>query len=117
MEKQKILYRYEGYTEFALKHPMEFIVHRETECMYVIQDNYCTFPKRKEKFIPKAGKKRYAYPTKEEAMVNYKARKRSQIEWSIRNIHLAENGLRNAGETVSSVLKDKVRLEGLLDDY
>ncbi len=117
MEKQIILYRYEGYSEYSLKYPMKLKVHRETEHKYVVYDRYIIFPKRKEKFISKTGKKRFAYPTKEEAMVNYIARKRSQIEWCVRNIHLAEKGLFNAGESVSTALKEKVRLEELLDDY
>ncbi len=109
-----ILYRYKGYDEYNIKFPMELKVHRETKCMYVVY-RWSDGLFEKEKFIPKAGKKRYAYPTKKEAMVNYKARKRSQIEWSIRNIKLAEKGLFNAGVTVTSVLKKQFKLD-ILDE-
>lgn len=112
----KILYRYEGYGGYDLKFPMELLVHRETKCMYVVYFGYMTFPEKKEKFIPKEGRKRFAYPTKEEALVNYKARKRSQIEWNILSIRNAEKGLFNSGETISSVLKENINIIVIEDE-
>ncbi len=58
----------------------EFNLIKETPCGWWIQRmdqwNYLTENKR---WVSKTTRKRYAYPTKEEALVNFKARKRRQI--------------------------------------
>jgi hypothetical protein len=103
--KITVLYRYDGYDKFAIEHPMELYVHRETEHFYWVDVTH-TFH-HSEKRVAKAGMKRYAYPTKERALRNYKARKRSQIEHCARQIRNAEKGLFCAGESVKSILKDE----------
>lgn len=100
----KHLYRYEGYDGYATRHPVEYCVLRETEKGYWISTGYMTLGeqldllkyKGPEKWVSKTGKKRFAYPTKEEAMVNYIARKKSQIKHCKNMIENAEKGLRNA---------------------
>ena len=67
------LYRYDsingyGYMKVCLE---EYEVERETPCGYWIRGE--------RKWVPKDGKKRYAYPTKEEALESFRARKRRQI--------------------------------------
>ena len=113
------LYRYEGYSGYNIKNPDMYLIIRETKCGWWVKTYDEQFVNgkwtAKEKWVSKTGKKRYAYPTKKEAMVNYKARKRSQIEWSLRNIKLAEKGLFNAGVTVTSVIKNKFKLD-ILDE-
>jgi len=108
------LYRYEGYRKVDIKNPIEYLVHRETKYRYVIYHGYTKFLERKEKFIGKAGKKRFAYPTKKEAMINYIARKRSQIEHCTNMINLAETGLFNVGKSVKTALCSEERDISLL---
>jgi hypothetical protein len=52
----------------------KFKVVRTTECGYWVDEH------GKERWVPKATKKRFAYPTQQEAMTNFKARKRRQLE-------------------------------------
>ncbi len=94
-----------------LKHPAEYEVHRETKCKYVIHNDHT----EGEKFISKTGKKRFAYPTKEEALVSYKARKRAQIKILKNQISNAENGLYNVGESVKTALAPRPGFDDVLD--
>lgn len=89
------LYRYEGYDTYSLENPYEYKIVKETRCGWWVTC-FC-FPTVKPRWVSKSGKKRYAYPTKEEALTNYIARKRSQIQHCKNNIAQAEDGLRLAG--------------------
>lgn len=88
---KKILYRYEGYDTYSLTHPWELEILRETKCGYWIVD-HDKYPTG-EKWVSKTGRKRYAYPTAKEAMVNYIARKNRQIKYLNRMLALANKGL------------------------
>jgi hypothetical protein len=55
----------------------KFKVVKETPCGYWVRLYYSFNDK---KWVSKVAKKRYAYPTEQEAMTNFKARKRRQIE-------------------------------------
>lgn len=75
-------YRYSStYYENGPKVTLDtYISVKETAKGYWIEleDDIQEEPNRS--WISKSGKKRFAYPTKEGAMVNFKARKRRQIE-------------------------------------
>ena len=52
----------------------KYKVMRTTNCGYWVDQH------GKARWVPNATKKRFAYPTQQEAMVNFKARKRRQLE-------------------------------------
>ncbi len=84
----KVLYRYnvmlffEGRPKVLLS---EYLVTKETECGWWIGGNKPKFEPHSfhtytsKKWVSKTTRKRFAYPTKEEALVNFKARKQRQI--------------------------------------
>jgi len=57
---------------------------RETTCGYWIDD---------ERWVSKTSRKRFAYPTKHEAMINFKHRKQRQIKLLKANLSRAEAAL------------------------
>lgn len=125
-ESVKVLYRYDGYGEYAMNHPNKFPVISETEYGYWVPKGYFRYfvgydPSKydgEKRWVSKGGKKRFAYPTKEEALVNYIARKKSQIRHNKISILRAEMGLRAAGQTVESVIHEKFTIKDiLLNDY
>lgn len=73
-------YRYEEmqYYQIGVKiHLMEFDFIKETPCGYWIKlFSFCD----DKKWVSKTAKKRFAYPTKEEALSSFIARKTRQIE-------------------------------------
>jgi hypothetical protein len=73
------LYRFDDmhYTTGVRVEKRKFKVIKETPCGYWIKLFDCFDDK---KWVSKTGKKRYAYPTEEEALTSFKARKRRQIE-------------------------------------
>lgn len=74
-------YRFENvrYTTGVRVHLQEYTLIKETPCGYWIKpvwdynDDY-------KKWVSKTGRKRIAYPTQEEALTSFMARKRRQIE-------------------------------------
>lgn len=96
-----IFYRYDGYDSYSLKNPTEYIAVSETKCGYWIV--YKHYTAGKKRWISKTSVKRFAYPTKKEALVNYIFRKRSQISHNRASIQSAINGLRAAGVTTKEV--------------
>jgi len=85
-------YRYEDlhYTDGVRIQEVVLYLIRETPCGYWISPNYhykeadegewwMAFSERK-RWVSKTTRKRYAYPTKAEAMASFKARKRRQID-------------------------------------
>ena len=55
---------------------------KETPCGYWISKYSCDsifLQSVRKRWVSKTSRKRFAYPTKEEAMINFKARKRRQI--------------------------------------
>jgi hypothetical protein len=94
--KQKFLCRYEGYEEWSLKEPMYFKILRETPKGWWIENGW----EARGRWVSKSGKKRFAYPTVEEAEVNYIARKKRQIQLNLGMIKAAEEGLRVMGANV-----------------
>lgn len=73
------LYRVDDvcYTTGVRIEKRKFKVVKETPCGYWI-DLFEFFDDKK--WVSKTGKKRYAYPTEEEAMTSFKARKKRQIQ-------------------------------------
>lgn len=53
----------------------EFTVVKSTRCGYWFYDGF------KRRFVLKSGKKRFAYPNKESALVNFLKRKKKRIEY------------------------------------
>jgi pyruvate/2-oxoacid:ferredoxin oxidoreductase beta subunit len=73
-----------------------YILLRETNCGYWIIPKWANSDRTKEKYkkwIPRDSKKRFAYPTKEEALINFKKRKEMQIKWGKYNISRAKSAL------------------------
>lgn len=84
-----------GYDHITLS---VYVLLRETNCGYWIIPKWCenSYSSSKEKYkkwIPRDSKKRFAYPTKEEAMINFKKRKAMQIFWGEYNIARAKAAL------------------------
>ncbi len=78
-----IFYRYESLNyEYGPKLILkEFKGIKETPCGWWIgtEDVCFTLPEDRKRWVSMSAKKRYAYPTKEEAQVNFKARKIREI--------------------------------------
>lgn len=67
-------------------HCYDFNVIRETPCGYWIENFSALLPK----WVSKTGKKRYAYPTKDEARASYYARKQRQVTILTEQLHQAQ---------------------------
>lgn len=87
------LYRFEDSMDaFGVKvHPRKFKVIKETPCGYWIELFYWGDDK---KWVSKVARKRYAYPTKHEALTSFKARKKRQIEILEAQLNQARQSLR-----------------------
>jgi hypothetical protein len=117
MEKVLFLYRYEdrryGYRSVKIEE-LKFKVIRETPKGYWIKrsPNRNTFfhfeinGGEKDRWVSKTAFKRYAYPTKEEAMVNFRARKYAQIK-------ILEDQLEQAKNAFNQVKKGSVLFESI----
>jgi hypothetical protein len=82
-----------GYTHIELS---LYVLFRETPCGYWIIPKWANSDHTKEKYkrwISKDSKKRFAYPTKEEALQSFKFRKQRQIWWADFNRARAESAL------------------------
>lgn len=89
-------YRYEDreiYDRGIKIQKLTFQLEKETPCGYWITDGY------NQRWISKTSRKRYAYPTKEEAYANFIARKKRQIEHLERQLDRATKALR-VGESI-----------------
>ena len=89
----QIFYRYheqQNAEEFIEIIEYRFQILRETSCGYwIIPEELANYPKsmsgiaeRGKRWISKTSRKRYAYPTKREALQNFIARKKKQIQYS-----------------------------------
>jgi hypothetical protein len=89
------LYRFDDmhYTTGVRVEGRKFRVIKETPCGYWIKLFDCFDDK---KWVSKGGKKRYAYPTEEEALTSFKARKRRQIQILENQLTRARAALRMA---------------------
>jgi len=76
------LYRYDNVGWDVILN--EYEVVKETPCGYWFekyrQENWIVMFQDRRRWTSKTAMRRLAYPTKEEAMVSFKARKRSQIK-------------------------------------
>lgn len=74
-------YRYENYQTYDGTRIMErtFNLIRETPCGYWISEGGWNIS-GKHKWVSKTSRKRFAYPSKEEALTSFKARKHRQTE-------------------------------------
>lgn len=88
------LYRYEDVNYGGRTRIMEreFDVIKETNCGYWIE----YYNKDGKKWISSQARKRYAYPERENAMVNFKARKHRQIQIVGAQLQQAKDALQNA---------------------
>ena len=75
-------YRYYNHRYSSGVFCQEFILDKETPKGYWIVQPYDLIQSygAERKWVSKTGKKRYAYPTKLEAMISFKARKKKQIK-------------------------------------
>jgi len=125
-----IFYRYENYgvwindwqTEERI-HEWKFYLVKETPCGWWIHDDqfyneHMTQDKRwhekdKPKWVSKTARKRYAYPTQEDALESFKARKKRQIAILIAILHKAEAALAIAesGDLSRGWVPEPIRLE------
>ena len=91
---KKVFYRYHDYPSFSLYRGRNvelevYIGLRETKCGWWVDMGFDD-----EKWVSNRGKKRFAYPTKEEALQSFIARKSRQAM-------LLEKQLRGAKEALS----------------
>jgi hypothetical protein len=66
-----------------------FFVEKETPKGYWIVEQHCA----KRRWVSKYGRKRYAYPTKEEALRSLRRRKELHVEYARVNLETAYQGL------------------------
>lgn len=94
-------YRYESSSDGT---PLleRFIAIRETKCGWWIVPSYMVYCLENadiyQKFVLKTGRKRYAYPTKEEAYNSYKIRKQWRVIHLRRQLDRAEQDLKYVKE-------------------
>lgn len=110
METNKVLYRYKEEVKQGIlfNYPLvdvfldEYKVIKETEKSYLINiynSNIFDFGNKWVlKTTNKNSRKRFAYDTKEAALVNYITRRRKQVELLTRQLRAAEEGLKQAEE-------------------
>ena len=91
--EQKIFYRYDGYDFLRVE---EWDAVKETPCGWWIRPYWGHTDGTDDKFILKEARKRYAQPTKEEALISYIARKNWQITHLERQLAKAKEGLAHA---------------------
>jgi uncharacterized DUF497 family protein len=88
-------YRYEDvlYYNMGVKvNEIRFVLVKETPKGYWIKHTWDNQDEYK-KWVSNDGKKRHAYPTKEEALINFKARKNRQIKILSARLENAKNAL------------------------
>lgn len=74
-----------------------FYLHKETPKGYWISSfKPGSMLESKDKWISKTSRKRFAYPTKEEALENYIFRTQCRVGYLEKNLEHAKNGLENA---------------------
>jgi hypothetical protein len=125
MADQVKFYRYEDvqYEDGPRIHEQVLYLVRETPCGYWISPNrhyneqdedkwFMAFTDRK-RWVSKTSIKRYAYPTKQEAMANFKARKRRQIDILEYRLNRAKIALQRACEGPEEAKRMAPWLDGL----
>lgn len=93
MTPQEYLYRYEQTMCFSAGVTIacwEYIIVKETPCGYWINHSMFCSAKR---WTSKTGKKRFAYPTKADALDNFICRRTRQIEILTEKINTANSAL------------------------
>ena len=121
-------YRYEDvqYEDGPRIHLHTLYLVRETPCGYWISANrhyqeadegkwFMAFTDRK-RWVSKTSIKRYAYPTEQEAMANFKARKRRQIDILEYRLMRAKKALQRACEGPEEAKRMAPWLEGLHEE-
>jgi hypothetical protein len=109
-------YRYETYqtcsydseydtysTSYPKLKPYEYSLHKETQKGYWIRLFELDYPPYRLKWIPKESRKRFAYPTKKEALDNFIHRTKASIRIMKARISVAEYALDRAEEEYSIV--------------
>lgn len=98
-----IFYRYDqiDYEYEPVLRESTFSLLKETRCGWWIFQDY-PFNNPKKRWVSKTARKRFAYPTKEEALKNFIARKRRQI--AMLNYQLERAG--QAWELAEAKLKE-----------
>ena len=90
-------YRYRiAYKDIPTVELSEFVLDKETPKGYWIRPLYGGYLGLWKKWIPKKSRKRYAYPTKKEALDSFIARKKKQVQYSKTTLWYAEETLRIA---------------------
>jgi len=79
--KPERFYRFENvrYTTGVRVHLQEYTLIKETPCGYWIKPVW-DYDDYHKKWVSKTARKRFAYPTQEEAITSFMARKRRQIQ-------------------------------------
>ena len=93
-----LYFRYEGYEYADIE---AFRIVKRTECGVWIHLGYGV----KDKFILNGARKRYAYPTKADALESYRIRKLRQIEHCREGERRAIQGLNQVGFNAEDELK------------
>lgn len=82
----------------------KYNLHKETPKGYWIGYGYNEVGSLRSysKWIPKVSKKRYAYPTKEEALINYMKRTEKRIKILESNLYDCKRGIELANEKLKN---------------
>ena len=95
----------------------EYKLVRETPKGYWIIDDLWDYDEESvetyKKWVSKTARKRWAYPTKEEALVSFKARKRRQIRILTYQLSEAKTALKLAEGEDFSTVKSTFELHGI----
>jgi hypothetical protein len=124
MDERMKFYRYEDvqYTDGPRIHELVLYLVRETPCGYWIsprrhyneadEDKWFFYYGDRKRWVSKTTRKRYAYPTKAEAMANFKARKRRQIDILEYRLNRAKKALQSVCEGPEELKQMALWLEG-----
>lgn len=96
MKTGDILYRAEpDYRGESIDYTEHVIIRETAKCVFVIRSGFETYnwAKRTQKRITKGARKRYAYPTKKEALQSFYVRKHREVEILERRLEIARGNL------------------------
>ncbi len=108
-------YRYEVtfYNTVPILELVTFVLLRETKCGYWISPSFLRdynnlWKEQYKRWIPKKSKKRYAYPTKKEALVNYIKRSKMRLQYLERDIHRTTSGISQANRKLKQLEDENI---------
>lgn len=92
-EKEVLYYRVDEFDNPIPGHRKKLVVHEYPVLKETEKGVWIGFCWEERRFVRKSGRKRFAWPSEEEAYESFKARKRKQIRILLAQIHAAEEFL------------------------